>query len=24
VLVTNDGPIPWSDRKIAEEILETL
>ncbi len=24
VLVTNDGPIPWSDRKIAEEILGTL
>jgi len=24
MLVTNDGPIPWSDRKIAEEILETL
>lgn len=24
VQVTNNGPIPWSDRKIAEEILETL
>ena len=22
--ITNDWPIPWSDRKVAEEILETL